>query len=94
MVTNRHLQDTGARMEHTDGFIDIPRTVKGIDIAMLYTQMGEKQYKLSLRSKGRVNVETIARKFGGGGHLNAAACRMEGDIEEIQSRVMEAVKAL
>ena len=43
-VTRKHLQDAGASMEHTDGFIDIPRTVKGIDIAMLYTQMGEKQF--------------------------------------------------
>ncbi len=94
VVTNQHLQETGTRMEHTDGFIDIPRTIKGIDIAMLYTQMGEKQYKLSLRSKGKINVETIARKFDGGGHVNAAACRIEGDIEEIKLRVMDAVKAL
>ncbi len=94
VVTRQHLQDTGATMEHTDGFIDIPRTVRGIDIAMLYTQMGEKQFKLSLRSKGKVNVEKIARKFGGGGHVNAAACRIDGDIEAIKSRVLEAVKEL
>jgi bifunctional oligoribonuclease and PAP phosphatase NrnA len=94
VVTRKHLQDTGATMENTDGFIDIPRTVKGIDIAMLYTQMEEKQFKLSLRSKGRVNVEKIARKFGGGGHVNAAACRIEGDIDEIKRRVLEAVKEL
>jgi len=94
VVTRKHLQDVGAKMEHTDGFIDIPRTVKGIDIAMLYTQMGEKQYKLSLRSKGKVNVEIIARKFGGGGHVNAAACLIEGDIEDIKSQVLEAVKEL
>lgn len=93
-VTRKHLQDAGASMEHTDGFIDIPRTVKGIDIAMLYTQMGEKQFKLSLRSKGKVNVEKIARKFGGGGHVNAAACRIDGNIHEIKKRVLEAVKEL
>jgi phosphoesterase RecJ-like protein len=56
--------------------------------------MGEKQFKLSLRSKGKVNVEKIARKFGGGGHINAAACRIDGDIEAIQARVLEAVKEL
>lgn len=94
VVTRKHLQDTGASMEHTDGFIDIPRTVKGIDIAMLYTQMDGNQYKLSLRSKGKVNVEKIARRFGGGGHINAAACRIDGDIETIQSQVLEAVKEL
>jgi bifunctional oligoribonuclease and PAP phosphatase NrnA len=93
-VTRKHLQDAGASMEHTDGFIDIPRTVKGVDIAMLYTQMGEKQFKLSLRSKGKVNVEKIARKFGGGGHVNAAACRIDGNINEIKQRVLEAVKEL
>ncbi|MEE9912184.1 MAG: bifunctional oligoribonuclease/PAP phosphatase NrnA [Deltaproteobacteria bacterium] len=92
VVTQKQLQDTGATMEHTDGFVDIPRTVKGIDIAILYTQTGEKQFKLSLRSKGKVNVEKIARKFGGGGHINAAACRMEGDIESIKSQVFEAIK--
>lgn len=91
-VTEEHLRQTGASMEHTDGFIDIPRTVKGINIAMLYTQTGAKQFKLSLRSKGRVNVEKIARRFGGGGHINAAACRMEGDLETIKARVLEAVK--
>ena len=94
VVTRKHLQDTGATMEHTDGFIDIPRTVKGIDIAMLYTQMDDKQFKLSLRSKGKVNVEKIARKFGGGGHINAAACRIDGDIETIKSQVRKAVKEL
>ncbi len=94
VVTRKHLQDTGATMEHTDGFIDIPRTVKGIDIAMLYTQMGDKQFKLSLRSKGKINVEKIARKFGGGGHVNAAACRIDGDIETVKSQVLEAVKEL
>jgi phosphoesterase RecJ-like protein len=94
VVTYEHLRQTGATMENTDGFIDIPRTVQGINIAMLYTQMGEKQYKLSLRSKGKVNVEKIASKFGGGGHVNAAACRIEGDIHEIKSRVREAVKEL
>ena len=94
VVTQQHLQDTGAMMEHTDGFIDIPRTVKGIDIAMLYTQTEGNHFKLSLRSKGKVNVEKIARKFGGGGHINAAACRIEGNIDEIKRRVLEAVREL
>lgn len=94
VVTQQHLQDTGAMMEHTDGFIDVPRTVKGIDIAMLYTQTEGNHFKLSLRSKGKVNVEKIARKFGGGGHINAAACRVEGNIDEIKRRVLEAVREL
>lgn len=94
VVTFEHLRQTGATMDHTDGFVDIPRTVKGVDIAMLYSQTGEKQFKLSLRSKGNINVEKIARIFGGGGHINAAACRIEGNIETIKSQVLDAVKEL
>ena len=94
VVTQKDFQDTGATPEHTDGFVDIPRTVQGINIAMLYTQIGERQFKLSLRSKGKVDVEKIARKFGGGGHINAAACRIEGDIENVKSRVIEAVRSV
>jgi bifunctional oligoribonuclease and PAP phosphatase NrnA len=47
-----------------------------------------------LRSKGKVNVEKIAAQFGGGGHMNAAACRIEGDIAEIKARMQKAVRDL
>ena len=85
IVTNEMLQETGASMDYTDGFVDIPRAVQGIEIAVLYTQLNGNGFKISLRSKGKVNVEKIAKKFGGGGHINAAACRIEGDIDSIKS---------
>jgi bifunctional oligoribonuclease and PAP phosphatase NrnA len=91
-VTQGALRQTGASMDHTEGFIDIPRTVKGIDISVLYTQLENKYFKISLRSKGQINVERVAKKFGGGGHINAAACRIEGDIEEIKILILEAIK--
>ncbi|MEN6620756.1 MAG: bifunctional oligoribonuclease/PAP phosphatase NrnA [Smithella sp.] len=93
-VTNEMLQETGASMDHTEGFVDIPRTVQGIKIAVLYTQLNDKGFKISLRSKGSVNVEKIARKFGGGGHINAAACRIEGDIDSVKSKILEAIGEL
>jgi len=91
-VTQEALLKTGASLDYTEGFIDIPRTVKGIDVSVLYTQLGNKYFKVSLRSKGQVNVEKAAKKFGGGGHINAAACRIEGDIEEIKVIILEAIK--
>ena len=81
-------------MEHTDGFVDIPRAIQGIEISILYSQLNDNCFKLSLRSKGQVNVEKVAKKFGGGGHINAAACRIEGDIESIKNKIMEAIKEL
>lgn len=94
VVTRKMLQETGASVEQTDGFVDIPRAVQGIEIAILYTELANNSFKLSLRSKGSVNVEKIAKKFGGGGHINAAACRIEGDIKSIKMRILAAIKEL
>jgi phosphoesterase RecJ-like protein len=54
--------------------------------------MAEGIYKVSLRSKGRFSVEEVARKFGGGGHVNAAACRMQGDYDTVKRKLFDAIK--
>lgn len=92
VVTQRDLQETGAAWEHTEGFVDIPRTVGDIEVSVLYTQRGENQFKLSLRSKAQANVEKVARKFGGGGHIHASSCWMKGDIESIKAQIIQAVR--
>ena len=94
VVTQKALQETGASWELTEGFVDIPRTVRGIEISILYTQRGYNNYKLSLRSKADVNVEKVAKKFGGGGHIHASACWMKGDIESIKSQIIKAIREL
>lgn len=93
-VTQSALQETGATVEHTDGFVDIPRSVQGIAISVLYTQINNNYFKISLRSKADVNVEKVARKFGGGGHVNAAACRIDGDIEDVKLKLLHAIEEL
>ena len=94
VVTQKALQETGASWELTEGFVDIPRTVRGIEVSVLYTQRGDNNYKLSLRSKADVNVEKVAKKFGGGGHIHASACWMKGDIESIKSQIIKAIREL
>ena len=94
VVTHKDLLEIGAAWEHTEGFVDIPRTVKGIEVSVLYTQREENHFKLSLRSKAKVNVEKVAKKFGGGGHIHAASCWMKGDIDTIKSQIIEAVREL
>ena len=94
VVTQKALQETGASWELTEGFVDIPRTVRGIEVSVLYTQRGDNNFKLSLRSKADVNVEKVAKKFGGGGHIHASACWMKGDIESIKSQIIKAVREL
>jgi phosphoesterase RecJ-like protein len=91
-VTQKALADTGALPEHTEGFVDLPRSIRGVEISILYSELSDGRFKLSLRSKGKVNVERVARAFGGGGHINAAGCLAEGEQPEIRRRVIEAIR--
>ena len=92
VVTQKMLSDAGALPEHTEGFVEIPRSIRGVEISVLYAELPDGRFKLSLRSKGKVNVERVARVLGGGGHANAAGCRLEGALPEIRRQVMEAIR--
>ncbi|MBN2284510.1 MAG: bifunctional oligoribonuclease/PAP phosphatase NrnA [Deltaproteobacteria bacterium] len=92
-VTRKMLADEGALPEHTEGMVDMIRSIEGVVIAVLYQEMPDGRIKASLRSKGTVNVERIARTFGGGGHLNASACMIEGDMAEAKKKMRAAMEA-
>jgi len=79
---------SGATPEDTDGLINIPLTVRHLDAVAFFKQVDGHQYRVSLRSKGNVDVGRIAREFGGGGHRNAAGCTLEGSLAEVRERIM------
>jgi phosphoesterase RecJ-like protein len=91
-VTQKDLDAAGALTEHMEDFVDLPRSIRGVDISILYAELPDGSFKLSLRSKKNVDVECVARIFGGGGHINAAGCRMEGKIDDIRRRLLEAIR--
>ncbi len=93
VVMRQALSEAGAMPEHTEGFVDLPRTIRGVQISILYSEMPDGRFKLSMRSKGTVNVERVARAFGGGGHLNAAACMVAGELPDIRRRVLEVIRS-
>ena len=66
-VTHAMYAETGADAELTDGFINYPRSIKGVDVAMFFRQLDEQTYKVGFRSKGSVNVAEFAAALGGGG---------------------------
>lgn len=91
-VSKKMLEDAGAQWEHTEGFVEYPRSIEGVQVAAFFSEISEGLYKVSLRSKGRFSVEEVARKFGGGGHINAAACRIQGDYDAVKRRLFDAIK--
>jgi bifunctional oligoribonuclease and PAP phosphatase NrnA len=92
-VTQQMMQEVGASPEHTDNFTDYIRAIEGVEVGVYYTELSPGHFKISLRSKGIVNVEKIAGIFGGGGHERAAACRLEGTYEALQEKINRAIMA-
>lgn len=90
-VSQRMIRDAGALPEYTENFVDHARSVRGVDVAAFFSEISENYYRVSLRSKGSINVERVARKFGGGGHVNAAACKIEGPLEDVKSRTVQSI---
>jgi phosphoesterase RecJ-like protein len=81
---------TGTSAEDTDNFVNFVRSVKGVEVAVLFRQTGPEQYKVSLRSKGRVDLTGLARSLGGGGHRNAAGGVLDGTYASVRDRVIAA----
>ena len=91
VVTDELFRKTGTSSEDTDNFVNYVRSVKGVEVAVLFRQTAAEQYKISLRSKGRVDMSTLAQALGGGGHKNAAGSTIDGTLAAVTSRVITEV---
>jgi phosphoesterase RecJ-like protein len=92
-ISLRDLEETGAKPADTEGIIDRLRTITGPRVAVLLTELEGGQVRVSLRSGGSPNVNGVAAAFGGGGHLAAAGCTLDGPLEEARRKVIAAVQA-
>lgn len=86
-VTLDMYEKTGANAELTDGFINYPRSIRGVEVAVFFREIKPGLFKVGFRSKGKVNVSALSAEFGGGGHHNAAGCVISGPLEEIREKV-------
>ncbi len=85
------MERTGVGLEETEGFINYPRSIRGVRVALLFKEISPSSYRVSLRSKGEIDVSLVAAAFSGGGHRNAAGCIVEGELKEVKRRVLEEV---
>jgi phosphoesterase RecJ-like protein len=93
-VTQEMYALTGTNAEHTDRLVNYPRSIAGVEVAFFLRQDAEKSYKLSFRSRGKVDVASLAQEFGGGGHKNAAGCNLTGTVDEIIQLVFRKIDNL
>lgn len=91
VVTNEMMTNTNTTSADTDGFVEYPRSVKGVELAVLFRENGAESSKVSMRSLGRVDAAALARSFGGGGHFQAAGFSMDEPIHQVKEKVIKAI---
>jgi len=89
-VTQQMFAESNALPEDIEGFIDMPRSIKGVRVAAFVKENKNGVVSVSLRAKGTTDVAEIAKTFGGGGHRNAAGFRFSGKaLEEVRTIVTD-----
>jgi phosphoesterase RecJ-like protein len=93
VISQADLSLTGAGLEETENFIDYLRSVQEADVAAVLKENESGLIRVSLRSKGNIDVETIASKGGGGGHKNAAGYTSSKSLVETIEWLIKEVRA-
>jgi phosphoesterase RecJ-like protein len=82
----------GGTYEDTEGLINLPLTVKEIQAVVFFKQIEGEEYRVSMRSKGAVDIAAVEKEYGGGGHKNAAGCTITGAIDALQKVLVEQIE--
>ena len=82
MVSRRMMDFYQVTPQDLDGIVNQLLAVKGVECAIFMYEIRTLEYKISMRSKGRVDVAAVAMRFGGGGHVRAAGCTMNGTYHD------------
>lgn len=87
-VTQEMFRKTGAEPEDTENFSGFPRMMNAVVISAFFREIRDREWKVSLRSRGETNVASTAASFGGGGHKNAAGYSTNGSIEDVKRALL------
>jgi len=92
ILTIDDFNEFGAEEEDAEGVVEYLNKSNESKIAILFKQKENGNYKVSMRSKGNINVVNVALKYGGGGHMNAAGFDIRGNPEEIIKDICRELK--
>jgi len=87
-VTREQMERCGAIDEDCEGLVNYALAIEGVEVAVFFRELGDHRHRVSLRSKGQVNVAEVAQHFGSGGHRCASGCSIEGPLSVTIERVM------
>lgn len=91
VVHKKEMDFYGVQPSDMDGIVQQLRVTKGVEVAIFLYESGVREYKVSMRSNGKVDVAQIAVLFGGGGHRVAAGCTMSGGVHDAVNNLAEQI---
>src|ERR1700733_14415214 len=91
-VTQRQMETCGAREEDCEGLVNYVLSIGDVEVAAFFREMPDRRFRVSLRSKGKLNVAHVAERFGGGGHQCASGCSVEGPLPESVRQVLAQIR--
>jgi phosphoesterase RecJ-like protein len=92
VLTKEMSQKTGVDEADTEGIPSIPARIEGVEAGITVKEKDDGVYKISLRTGSTLNASDICANFGGGGHAAAAGCTIEGTLDEVKQKILQAVK--
>jgi len=92
-VTCEQMERAGAREEDCEGLVNYVLSIQDVEVAVFFREMPNAGFRVSLRSKGQLNVAEVAARFGGGGHECASGCSVEGPLAMAVARVVEQLRS-
>lgn len=90
-VTLEDMKNTGLPLEEFEGLSSLTTMLETVEVGIIIRQKDKNKFKISMRSTGDADVSAICAKFGGGGHVKAAGCTIESDLEDVKLRLLSAV---
>jgi phosphoesterase RecJ-like protein len=91
-VTLDDMERAEANEEDADGIVNYALSVGEVETVAFFKEVAPDIYRVSLRSKGKINVARVAERFGGGGHKNASGCTVTGPFDEARAEVVERLR--
>jgi bifunctional oligoribonuclease and PAP phosphatase NrnA len=87
-VTHNDMLRTSAAEEDCEGLVNYAISIAGVDVAVFLRELPNRRVRLSIRSKGAIDVASIAEGLGGGGHLHASGCTIDGPLPEAVDQIL------
>jgi len=91
-VTQEQMERCGAKEEDCEGLVNYALSIADAEVAVFFRELPDGRFRVSLRSKGKVNVAKLAERFGGGGHECASGCAVKGPLQAAVSEILSQLR--